>query len=199
MVRTPEPQIAVGDRVLVPWGFDEIVGEVIQMYPTGLGDRAVVRLAGDDETSGETVTVPADSLVLAAAADHPEQVDPRRYQAAIRNTLMTWLSSAMVHEQLTHGQDQVDFAVDVNGKLVLVEAKSKSTSRRVTSDDILAASGLARHGTPIVLVSNGELTRDAASRLRDLLVHQLPVYFVQWRGSEDDTALKTALMKATAK
>ncbi len=54
-----------GERVLVPWGLEEFLGEVVEVYSTGLGDRAVVRVVGANDL-GATVTVPADSLTPVA-------------------------------------------------------------------------------------------------------------------------------------
>lgn len=58
---------SVGDRVLVPWGLEEILGEVVEIHRTGLGPRAKVRVVEDPD--GPTVTVPLDSIVVAGGPD----------------------------------------------------------------------------------------------------------------------------------
>jgi hypothetical protein len=56
--KTPE----IGDGVLVPWGLDEVPGEVVDVVPP---NHVVVRVPLEDEagsTEGETVRFPLDAL-----------------------------------------------------------------------------------------------------------------------------------------
>ncbi len=59
----------LGAHVRIPWGFDEVDGEVVDAYDTGLGGRVVVRVnvsGSDEDPEYMTVTFPVDAVTLAA-------------------------------------------------------------------------------------------------------------------------------------
>ena len=60
--------VDVGDHVRVPWGLDEVEGDVMAVYGSGLGRRitVAVRIEGADDTF--TVTYPEDAVERADAA-----------------------------------------------------------------------------------------------------------------------------------
>ena len=65
-------QPRVGDRVLVPWGLDEVLGEIVEVYSTGLGPRVRVRMV--DNPDGPTVTLPLDSVTAEGAREKITQL-----------------------------------------------------------------------------------------------------------------------------
>jgi hypothetical protein len=58
----------IGDLVRIPWGFEEVDGEVVDAYDTGLGARVVVQVnvSGSDEyPEYMTVTLPITAVTAA--------------------------------------------------------------------------------------------------------------------------------------
>lgn len=65
-------RMKVGDKVVVPWGLDEIIGEVLEVYGPSGHRQAYVRvptLGPSGETLAESdISFPVTSLRLAATA-----------------------------------------------------------------------------------------------------------------------------------
>jgi hypothetical protein len=66
-------RIKWGDKVAVPWGLDEVVGEVLEVYgPSPQHRYARVRVPihgpAGETLQGEDISFPEDSLRLVAAA-----------------------------------------------------------------------------------------------------------------------------------
>lgn len=69
---TPHMRIKPGDKVAVPWGLDEIVGVVVDVYGPPARRSALVRVPTRGP-SGETldesdISFPADTLRVVTAA-----------------------------------------------------------------------------------------------------------------------------------
>jgi hypothetical protein len=63
--------LKIGDTVTIPWGLDEVVGRIVQIYGPLHGEKVVVGLSPDvsgwvvDEPT--TVTLPIDAVHLRVA------------------------------------------------------------------------------------------------------------------------------------
>lgn len=155
---------AVGDRVLVPWGLDEIEGEIVEVYITGLGPRARVRL---DDEDGSTVTVPLDSLLLhrprtrtASGLEYERQVG-----SALRRASTELNLSGSDLSSIDTGAD-LEFAL--GKRRLLVQVKNYAGAGRVSTDAILTVAGLADNHTAVLLVADVPLAPTARQRLEQL-------------------------------
>ena len=183
---------SVGDRVLVPWGLEEILGEVVEIHRTGLGPRAKVRVVEDPD--GPTVTVPLDSIVVAggpdrrvelanaafAASNYEEEVD----QAIER--IVSMLNGRLPNLAARRFYDfsvdpAADFEVRFGKRRLLIEAKYYAAQGRVTTDTVLTYAGLADRLTGVLLVANGLLAPPAEQRVQQLWSHRTYVSFARWR------------------
>jgi hypothetical protein len=189
----PQP----GERVLVPWGLEEVLGEVVEVYTTGLGDRAVVRLidAGDLDT---TVTVPADSLTPATGRTHG--LSPRIDQIAFVTEVNTAVINAarelglspVHHEQLDRG---IDAVLSSRKRQVAIQMKH-FTGARLSSDNIAALTAYASSVLPVIIIANVGLTTAAEERLRHNNRLHRATWFVRWTGDADYVRLKDAIREA---
>ena len=59
---------AVGDRVTIPWGLDEVEGEVVAAYSSGRGPYVTVEVCLEGTDEPITVTFPAEAIRSARAA-----------------------------------------------------------------------------------------------------------------------------------
>lgn len=192
---------AVGDRVLIPWGLEEVLGEVVEVYRTGLGPRAKIRVV--DDPDGPTVTVPLDSVTAegepggrveaataaAAAANYEAHLD-----AALERVLMDLkrrrpdLNARRIYDLNIH--PAADFEVRFGKRRLLIEARYSATQKRVTTDTVLTYAGLAESFTGVLLVANTPLASTAEHRLEQLWGHRTFISFARWRSPADDRQLR---------
>lgn len=136
----------VGDQVLVPWGFDEVEGEIVEVYSTGLGPRATVRLVG--ELDGPTVVVPLDSLVARTAhRDEPggAAASAREYEGLVDSALRrAAVEFNLVGPRPGAPDTGVDFELSLGKRRLLVEVKHYGGSGRVSTDTVLTITGSPR-------------------------------------------------------
>lgn len=184
----------VGDRVLVPWGLDEVEGEVVEVYGTGLGPRVKVRLADDAE--GATVTLPLDSLSRVTerrdSATAPGGMDYERLVGAALRLAATELN---LRVESTPSDVPADLQFSLGKRRVLVEVKHFAGRGSVSTDTVLTVAGLADRRTAVLLVADVPLAASAKQRLEQLWRGESRVWFVQWRGSADDKALRAAFSR----
>lgn len=187
----------VGDRVLVPWGLDEVEGEIVEVYSTGLGPRATVRLVG--EPDGPTVVLPLDSLVARTAhRDEPRgaAASGREYERLVDSALRRAASDLNLVGPRPGAPDTgVDFELSFGKRRLLVEVKHYHGSGLVSTDTVLTVSGLARSDAAVLLVADVPLAPSARHRLQQLSQGRTHVRFARWRDAEDDLELSNAVEK----
>ena len=186
-----------GERVLVPWGLEEVLGEVVEVYPTGLGDRAVVRVidAGDSDT---TVTVPADSLTPATRRTHG--ISPRIERLAFVNEVNAAVMAAahdlglspVHHDHLDRG---VDAVLSSRKRDVAIQIKH-FVEGGVSSDSIAALTAYASAVLSVIIIANTDLTKAAEERLRYNNRFRQTTWFVQWTSDADYAGLKKVIREA---
>jgi len=193
-VVSEQDEPGIGDRVLVPWGLDEVEGEIVEVYSTGLGPRATVRLVG--EPDGPTVVVPLDSLVAVTA--HREEpraaaASAREYERLVGAALRRAAAEFnLVGPHSGVPDTGVDFELSLGKRHLLVEVKHYRGTARVSTDTVLTITGLAKGDAAVLLVANVPLAPSALRRLKQLAQGRTRVGFAQWRGTEDDRELRDA-------
>jgi hypothetical protein len=65
---TVRARVEVGDHVKVPWGLDEVEGEVVAAYDSGTGRKITVAVSIQGADDAFTVTYPASAVAPADAA-----------------------------------------------------------------------------------------------------------------------------------
>jgi hypothetical protein len=186
-----------GERVLVPWGLEEVLGEVVEVYSTGLGDRAVVRVI-DAGSSDTTVTVPADSLTPAAGRTHgmSPRIDRLAFVSEVNTAVMQAARelglSPVHHEQLDRGID----AVPSSKKRQVAIQMKHFTEGRLSSDSIAALTAYASSVLPVIIIANAGLTKAAEERLRYNNRIRQTTWFVRWTSDADYVRLKSAIREA---
>jgi hypothetical protein len=194
-------ELGVGDSVLVPWGLDEVEGEVVEVYSTGLGPRATVRLVSDPD--GPTVVLPLDSLVPKLSSgrqSHRAPIGGSEYERRIRSALGRVALELNLENPRPHGSDSgADFELTLDGRRLLVQAKHYGENGRVSTDTVLTVTGLASTDTAVLLVANVPLALSARQRLQQLSHGRTRVGFAQWRTSLDDDELHAALIRLLRK
>jgi hypothetical protein len=190
---SPKP----GERVLVPWGLEEVLGEVVEVYSTGLGDRAVVRVIDADD-SDTTVTVPADSLTPATGRKHgaPPRIDRLAFVNQVNAAVMAAAHelglSPVHHDRLDRG---VDAVLSSKKRQVAIQMKH-FVEGRVSSDSIAALTAYASSALPVIIVANVGLTKAAGERLRHNNRFRQTTWFVRWKSDTDYVLLKNAIREA---
>lgn len=190
---SPQP----GERVSVPWGLEELVGDVIEIYATGLGDRAVVRVVGGPDPD-MTVTVNADSLTPVGGNTHgiPAPADVLAFHDRIDDVIKTAveeLGVALVHdERLDRG---VDAVISNESRRIAIQVKYFSRNR-LPSDNVAVLAAYASPELPVIIISNVDLSAAAEERLeRNNRMHRT-IWFVRWTSSADNIRVKDAIQQA---
>jgi hypothetical protein len=191
----PQP----GDRVLVLWGLEELLGEVVDVYSTGLGDQAVVSLV-DTGDPPSTVTVPADSLRRAGGISPgmSARLDAIAYENKVIAAVRRIVSELDIQIATDRGSDSgVDAVLLPTNSTARVAVQCKFfSSGRVSSDMVAVLVGYAGSVGPMILVTNGDLTSAAAEHWRHSRRRQLPAWYVRWNGPNDDAELASAIGEA---
>jgi hypothetical protein len=189
-----------GDHVLVPWGLEEVLGEVVEIYSTGLGDRAVVRVldSGDPDA---TVTVPADSLrrIGGISSGISARMDAVAYEGNVISAIQRVIRELGLNIRKADRSDGWADAIltDGRGRQVAVQAKFFS-SGRVPSDTISVVAGYASSVGPIILVTNGDPTSAASKHLSQLRRRKIPAWHARWNNTSDDIELGSVIRSAMA-
>jgi hypothetical protein len=191
----PQP----GDNVLVPFGIEELLGVVVDVYSTGLGPQAVVNLA-DTGDPPSTVTVPADSLRPAVdiAADVSARLSAQSYERLVISSVQQIGTKLNIEVLVSPRWDEgVDAILRRPNKKVRVAVQVKFFGAGKVSSDVAAVLvGYAGSVGPMILVTNGELTAAAAEHLRHSRRRKLPAWYVRWLGPRDDDELISAIRMA---
>jgi hypothetical protein len=189
-------ELRVGDRVLVPWGLDEVEGQITEIYNTGLGPRAQVKLNGD--FNDETVVVPLDSLQPKGYRRVGNRLSAEDYEKRVGAALIRLIQRLEVAGRSIPSRDKAaDFELKLGSHRVLVEAKYYSSKQRVSTDTVLTVAGLADAKTGALLISNVPLAAAAHERLDRLWNRHTRASFVQWQSQQDDAELLAALRMFT--
>jgi hypothetical protein len=188
---------APGEHVLIPWGLEEVLGEVIEVYSTGLGDKAVVRVLGTSDPEA-TVTVPADSLT--PATGRTRGMSPRIDDMAFRNEITNALSQAVAEVGLALVNQRmpdrgIDTAIIAGQRLIAVQVKFFETNR-VSTDAIAAIAGYATRARPVIVIANAGLSAGANERLEHINHRRQVVWFIRWTGQADYVQLVEAIKQA---
>jgi hypothetical protein len=188
---------ASGDRVLVPWGLEEVMGEVVEVYATGLGDKAVVRLLGFSD-SNATVTVPADSLIRAEgpSGGMSPRIEAMQFEHEILSAVQGIagdIGASMIDQG--HLDRGIDAVVNLGTRDVAIQVKYFG-SGRVPSDTISVVAAYARTTFPLILVTNADLTRATLDRWRNINKKKKIVWFVRWSGPPSYIELRQDIQEA---
>lgn len=198
---------APGKRVSVPWGLDVLQGTVIDSHGEGSTRRVMVSVdlpdTGDDPET-QLVTFRATDLeaaALVANERHPGAwIQAYKYEEQLSQALerltKTWQRLDASLERRRRGiGDEADFALDAEGRELLIEAKSLSPNRAVSPDviDKLLRLLLSSHASGALLVTNSRLSRAASERLEEAIRSGLSIRAVHWQPSEDNTELDQAI------
>lgn len=187
----------LGERVLVPWGLEEILGEVVEVYSTGLGDKAVVRVLGEADAD-TTVTVPADILI--PATGRARGMSPRINETTFRNEVTNALHEA-TYELGVALVDQglpdrgIDAVITAGRRQAAIQIKYFRINR-LPSDSIAAIAGYASPSRPVTVIANAGLTEDASKRLEHINHPRQIIWFVRWTSHEDYSRLLEAIKQA---
>lgn len=205
MVRRYE-EPSVGDRVIVPWGLEEVLGEVVEVYSTGFGDRAKVRVV--DDPDGPTVSVPIDSLITASESESKVAAavvaaNAAAYEEQVESALGRCIATLRKRNPNLEARPYYDFGVDhatdfewrFGKRRLLIEAKYSESRRHVSTDTILTFAGLTDPFKGVLLVANANLAPPAAQRIEQLWHHRTYVRFALWRDSKDDARLRDAVQQ----
>ncbi|GAA4293005.1 hypothetical protein [Mycobacterium paraffinicum] len=196
----------VGDRVMVSWGLEEAYGEIVEVYSTGLGPRAQVRLLDDPE--GPTVVLPLDSLTPASLREDIDEIETAAASQAYERSVDSALDRIIPTLSRLHPEIRVrrfydlnfdsaaDFELRFDKRRVLIDAKHyRRPEILVSTDMVLTVAGLTDASTGALLVSNSRLAPTAFQRLEQLWDSRMRVWFAQWRTQRDDKQLRAALIK----
>jgi hypothetical protein len=200
----PQQEPTVGDRVWVPWGLEDIEGEILDVYPSGLGVRARVRLVEHEEES--IVTVPLDTLVKldtlpTGRERHGSEYERRgnEYEQIVHEALAEALASLDPLAEMFDPRDRgVDAVLRSKNRTLYVQMKSYPPGRKVSSDAVSAAAGLVDRRASALLITNEPLTKEASRRLDILHRNRKPIWHVLWRGPEDNKRLALVTRRALA-
>ncbi|MFZ3557072.1 type I restriction enzyme HsdR N-terminal domain-containing protein [Streptomyces sp. BH055] len=199
--------VAMGDRVRVPWGVDETEGTVVAVYGEGPSQRVVVSLDREDSTEEiepSTVTFRTEYVELIDEETEPSRagnwVEEIRYERQLREAITKTLervsesvNSEVVEEVASAPGRRYDLALRHNGVPVLVvEAKtSERTSLREGVDQLRGHLSQLPDGVSGLLVTKS----GASSPDVDETGGPHPVASVQWRDSKDNQKLSRAIRK----
>jgi hypothetical protein len=188
-----------GERVLVPWGLEEVLGEVVEIYSTGLGDRAVVHLL-DSSDPDATVTVPADSLVPASGPTRG--ISTRLDAVGFENRVLEAIRQvARMLEVKLYERREIDRGIDAiisnKRREVAIQIKYFATNR-LPSDAIATLMAYASPRRPVVVIANAGLTAAAAERLERINRSVQIVWFLRWTNESDISPLLDTIQEALA-
>lgn len=194
-----------GDKVIVPWGLDEVAGEVVSSYPTGFGQRLVVRIEIPGSTVAEdtSITLPASAVSHALSNETPAAsgswAPSLHYERSVFNALIR-VSPAVPRLSRSEWREVRGGPVDFVARLdmahrLLVEVKYR-TDRQISEDVImsLAKAGLSYdEDARMLLVTNTSLSPQARAVLAKL-GSAARIKAVTWRDHEDDSILRKCLV-----
>jgi hypothetical protein len=187
-----------GELVLVPWGLEEMPGVVIEVFATGLGERAVVRLLGENDPDA-TVTVPADSLTPASGISRgiSSRIDTAAFESQVRAAIRRAATELHVEIDEEPSPDrEADVVLNNGPREIEVQIKYFSMNR-LSTDTISAVAGYASAtGRPTIIVANAGLTKQAENRLRYLNSRRQSAWFIRWTGSPDYERLRSTIQEA---
>jgi hypothetical protein len=183
----------------VPWGLDEVLGELVGIYETGLGPRAVVRLLSHDDPEA-TVTVPADALrEPGRASSRPSLDDARTFERHLLRALHRIANALHAEFSESAPDSRFDAILRRRSLRVVVEAKFFPEDVLVGSDTISGLAGYAGTSRRVLLVTNQLLTEAAHKRLRELQRRRTQIWHSRWRGPQDDKELIATISSALAR
>lgn len=206
-----DEEFRTGDKVIVPWGLDELLGEVVGTYPSALGLRVVVRFeipgapAGVESTS---VTLPASVVAHAFSNETPAAsgswAPPLHYERLVLDALRRVFQLSPRLEMLGIKElkgSEVDFVARLSEtSRLFVEVKYRSLGK-VSTDTVMQLAQMARRHegeTFLLLVTNTSLTNDAVATLSRLKSRGTKFRAVKWQGEEDDSKLEESLQSLLA-
>ena len=183
----------------MPWGMEDIEGEIIDVYVSGLGPRARVRLVQHQDES--IVTVPLDTLVRVGASSAGGRVQKaHEYEQMVRAALSETLDALDPSSKIIEPPDKgVDAAFQSKNRTLFVQVKSYAPGHKVSSDAVAAAAGLVDRRSSALLVTNVPLTIEARRRLEHLHHNRKSIWHVLWRGPDDNTHLATQTRHALSR
>jgi len=203
MVRSHMTTVTAGQVVSVPWGLDLLEGNVLRVYDTGAGPRAVVsvRIPGTDVGEGEdvTLTLPADSLEPMEASPNRSQpgswVTARAYERSVAEAIQRATEKLGEITEVSEATTDtgIDLVIHSGESIIVAEVKYVSPRLRISAKEIDRALSLADStSAPFLLVTNASLAPSAVNRWHDGSVPD-KFYCIKWRGPEDDTNMETEL------
>lgn len=196
--------LAVGDRVMVPWGLDLLEGVVVRTYRTASGARAVVSVdipGTDDQIEPRTVTLPVAELRRVDDGDDTPTpgawVDEYQYTKTVEDALARVASRLPISTELrTEARNrnlQADALLRLGDRLIAVETKRSDRDPDAIANQMSSLIDLIKQHEPNssvtgLLVLQSTPRADTIERLK-----RLGFVPVQWQGAGDDRKLASAL------
>lgn len=202
---------APGDKVLVPWGLDEIEGRVVATIVRRDGIDVDVAVTFPDSEESETVTVPASkvqALPEPARDRHPaigSWLQAYHFEQALNEAVRRTLAARNVEPEVSSnvrlGRSEADIAAKLpDGRALLVEAKrisrppTHAAARAVEQLKRLLAEWANQNPGPAAgLVVFSEEPQKSPSLVED--EKNEPIAVTYWRGPEDDDKLAEAIAR----
>jgi hypothetical protein len=191
----------IGDRVVVPWGLDEIDGVVVNKYGSSLSERVVVSIALSEVNETEEIAFPVDAVRLISTENARSAGSWRSQASYLRNFADAFrraIPNAEVElEPLSSSGKRADMIATLKGgQRLLIEAKTSRSGRssdvRLAIAQLTAYLQLESDRSYGLVVTSFELS-DANIRKYSSLVASRNIWVTFWRGREDDLRLKSLL------
>ena len=201
-----------GTRVAAPWGLDVLQGTVVDSHGEGSARRVMVSVelpdTGDDPET-QIVAYRASDLEAAARVASDRQpgawIQSYKYEEQLSRTLERWTETAQLlnsslERQIRATDFEADFALDADGRKLLIEAKTLSPNKAISRDTIdrLLVLLLSSHASAALLVTNRRLSHAAKERLQEAIHDGLSIRAVHWEPSGDSAELDRAIHELIA-
>lgn len=201
-----------GARVAVPWGLDVLQGTVVDSHGEGAARRVTVSVelpdTGDDPET-QLVTYRASDLEAAARVANERQpgawIQAYKYEEQLSKTLEQFTKTASLlnsslERQIRVADFEADFALDADGRNLVIEAKTLPPNKAISRDTIdkLLALLASSRASGALLVTNRRLSQAASERLQEAINSGFSIRAVHWEPSGDDAELDRAIRELIA-
>jgi len=208
VLMTVADDFAVGMRVKVPWGLDEVEGEVEAVYGSGPEGKLAIALQLPEADEPEILLLPAR---LVEPLNPDEERDPNghwleafRYWEALAESIRSVLESpgAVISSELHLAGGRSDIEVTArDGTRLIIEAKAgknfSESGMRSILDQVRHLSGHLTGRVSALVVLQIPLPDQLTTKFRELSRAEptIPIEIMTWRGSHDDEELRTRLRR----
>jgi primosomal protein N' len=191
----------IGDRVVVPWGLDEIEGIVVNKYGSLLSERVVVSIALSEVDETEEVVFPVDAVRLISTESIRSAGTWRSQASYLRNFADAFrraVPNADIElEPLSSSGRRADMIATLkSGQRLLIETKTSGSARssavRLAVAQLNAYLQLESDRSYGLVVTSFELPGTVIRKYAPLAASG-NIWVTFWRGREDDSRLKSLL------